>query len=127
MPPDSHEDPRALHTHAPDELRPRLPRSSRFRDVGLLILRLGIGAMYVGHGLPKIVAGPAHWTQLGEAVRTLGVEFAPPPVWGFLAALSELVGGTLLAAGVLFRPACLLLLLTQCVATLSHVTRGDDF
>jgi putative oxidoreductase len=123
----THEDPTALHTHAPGDAPPRLPRSTRFRDAGLLMMRLGLGAMFVGHGLPKIVGGPAHWTQLGEAVRVLGIHFGPSVVWGFLAALSEFGGGILLAAGVFFRPACLALFATMSVATLSHMSHGDDF
>ena len=122
-----HDDPTALHTHAPESRRMALPRSSRFRDVGLLILRIGIGSMFVGHGLPKMVAGPTRWAELGEAVGHLGIHVGPPAVWGFLAALSELLGGILLATGVLFRPACLLLLSTMVVATITHVNNGDDF
>jgi putative oxidoreductase len=122
-----HDDLTALHTHAPESQRIAVPRSSRFRDLGLLILRIGIGAMFVGHGLPKMVGGPTRWAELGEAVANLGVHVGPPAVWGFLAAISELLGGILLATGVLFRPACLFLLSTMCVATITHVSKGDDF
>jgi putative oxidoreductase len=122
-----HDDLKALHTHAPDAQRAPLPRSSRFRDLGLLILRIGIGSMFVGHGLPKMVGGPSGWAELGQAVGNLGVHVGPPAVWGLLAALSELLGGILLATGVLFRPACLCLLGTMFVATITHVSNGDDF
>ncbi len=33
----------------------------KYRDVGLLILRVGIGIMFMGHGLPKLIAGPEKW------------------------------------------------------------------
>lgn len=119
-------DARALHTHAPGDAPPRLARSSRFRDVGLLIMRLGLGAMLVGHGLPKMVGGPLRWAELGDAVRLLGIQFGPATLWGFLAALSELAGGVLVATGVLFRLACLCTFGTMCVATIWHVSHGDD-
>jgi len=122
-----HDDLTALHTHAPESHRIAVPRSSRFRDLGLLILRIGIGAMFVGHGLPKMIGGPTRWAELGEAVGNLGVHVGPPAVWGFLAAISELLGGILLATGVLFRPACLFLLGTMLVATITHVSKGHDF
>jgi putative oxidoreductase len=115
------------HTDAPEEQRVAVPRSSRFRDLGLLILRIGIGSMFVGHGLPEMIAGPSRWAELGEAVGNLGIHVGPPAAWGLLAALSELLGGILLATGVLFRPACLFLLSTMLVATITHVSNGDDF
>jgi len=127
MPGDPHDDLTALHTHAPESPRMAVPRSSRLRDVGLLILRIGIGSMFVGHGLPKMVGGPTRWAELGQAFGHLGIHVGPPAVWGFMAAMSELLGGVLLATGVLFRPACLFLLGTMVVATITHVSNGDDF
>jgi len=99
---------------------------SKRRDVGLLILRLGIGAMYVGHGLPKLLGGPARWEALGRALSNLGVDFAPT-FFGFMAAIAECGGGLLLAAGVFWRPALLLLLTTMLVATIKHLSDGDGF
>ena len=32
----------------------------KYRDIGLLILRVGIGIMFMIHGLPKLTAGPKH-------------------------------------------------------------------
>jgi putative oxidoreductase len=130
---DAHDDPRGLHKpaaalpHVPSAHAPAVPRSSRFRDAGLLILRVGIGAFFVGHGLPKIVGGPTRWAELGEAVGNLGIHLGRPAMWGFAAALSELLGGLLLATGVLFRTACFFLFATMCVATVSHVSKLDDF
>ena len=46
------------------------------RDLGLLVLRAGIGAMFVGHGLPKLLGGPQRWTTVGEAMAYLGLDFA---------------------------------------------------
>ena len=46
-------------------------------DLGLLLLRIGIGAMFVAHGFPKLIGGPAKWTALGTATSHLGIDFAP--------------------------------------------------
>ena len=30
----------------------------KYRDIGLLFLRIGIGVMFIMHGLPKLIGGP---------------------------------------------------------------------
>jgi putative oxidoreductase len=98
----------------------------RQRDLGLLLLRVGIGAMFVFHGWPKMIGGPAKWESLGHATEALGIAFAPT-FWGFMAAFAEVGGGLMLALGVAFRPACALLLSTMIVASARHLTQGDGF
>jgi putative oxidoreductase len=98
----------------------------RFHDLGLLLLRLGIGVMFMLHGYPKLLGGPAAWAGLGGVMGKVGVNFAPE-VWGFLAALAEFGGGLLLALGLWFRLACLGLLVTMIMATVMHLTKGDGF
>ena len=68
--------------------------SDKWRDHGLLVIRLGMGAMFVMHGWPKMAGGSKAWTKLGHAMRHLGIDFAPT-MWGFAAATSELAGGAL--------------------------------
>lgn len=121
------DDPRALHTHAPEEPRRRLPRVTRIRELGLLILRLGLGAIYMAQGLPALAGGPSRWTQLGETARALGFHLGAPGVWGFLGAAAQLACGVSIATGLLFRPACLLLALAMCVETLAPIAKGADF
>lgn len=96
----------------------------KYRDFGLLLLRVGIGAMFVMHGLPKLMGGPDKWTQLGGAMQFVGISFMPV-AWGLAAALSEFVGGVLLVLGLLFRPACLCLTLTMAVAASMHLGKGE--
>ena len=98
----------------------------RYRDRGLLILRLGIGIMFMCHGIPKLLGGPEVWTKLGGALSAIGVGFAPT-FMGFLAAITEAGGGLLLALGLLTRPACFFLLGTMIVATAMHMKNGDPF
>ena len=59
-------------------------------------------------------------------MNSLGISFAPT-FWGFMAAFAEAVGGQLLALGLFFRLTNALLLITMLVATLMHLTSGDDF
>ncbi len=98
----------------------------RYRDFGLLLLRVGIGAMFILHGLPKLMGGPEKWVQLGQAMELVGISQLPV-FWGFMAGFAEVGGGILLALGLLFRPACFLLLITMIVATIRHAVGGDGF
>ncbi len=98
----------------------------RYRDAGLLLLRIGLGAAFIIHGTPKLIGGPEKWKALGGAMANLGVTFAPT-LWGLSAALSEAVGGLLIMLGLFFRPACFLLAVTMAVALNMHVTKGDPF
>ncbi|QCR21052.1 DoxX family protein [Pontibacter sp. SGAir0037] len=98
----------------------------RLRNMGLLLLRLGIGVMFVLHGWPKLEGGPERWAMLGENMQLLGIGFAPV-FWGFMAGFAETVGGILLALGLFFRPTCALLLITMIVATTRHIVAGDGF
>ncbi|QJX48475.1 DoxX family protein [Hymenobacter taeanensis] len=95
-------------------------------DLGLLILRVGIGVMFTIHGYPKLIGGPEAWAKVGSTMKLVGLDFAPA-FWGLLAAIAEAVGGQLLAIGLFFRLACALLLGTMLMATIQHVSSGDGF
>jgi putative oxidoreductase len=92
---------------------------SKYRDTGLLLLRILIGLSFLAHGLPKIEGGPEYWIKLGKSMQFVGVT-ACPIFWGLMSALSESVGGTLLLIGFCFRPACLFLVINMVVATIMH-------
>lgn len=96
----------------------------RYRDLGLLILRLGFGLTFFWyHGLPKLTGGPDAWERTGRAVNHIGITFGYE-WWGLLAAMSETAGGLLFAAGLLFRPACVALLGVMAMATFDQLTRA---
>lgn len=97
----------------------------KYRDLGLLILRLGVGLSYMYfHGWGKISGGPETWLRYGGNMELFGVTFGPI-FWGFMAAFSEFVGGFLIAIGFFFLPASVLLLLTMIVATTMHIVTGQ--
>ncbi len=98
----------------------------KYRDHGLLFLRLGIGISFICHGWPKLAGGPELWTNLGGALKTMGIDFAPA-FMGLMAALSEFGGGLFLALGFFFRPASFFLMCTMIVATNMHIQSGDPF
>jgi putative oxidoreductase len=95
-------------------------------DLGLLILRVGVGISFMHHGWPKMFGGPDRWASLGGVMENVGIAFLPA-LWGFMAAFSELVGGLCFVLGLFFRPACVLLTLTMIVAAISHFAKGDSY
>ncbi len=96
----------------------------KHRHIGLLILRIGLGCMFLFHGFPKLFGGPEKWEKIGMAMGSFGITFIPA-FWGFMAAISESLGGICLILGFFLRPACILLTITMLVATASHLSRGD--
>ncbi len=99
------------------------------RDIGLLLLRVIIGGLFMLHGYPKLFGGPgkqvhprlqrhlgpgfAQFMEQGgisnfrSTVERIGVPM--PHLMAWVAALAEFVGGGLLILGWLTRPAALLL------------------
>lgn len=97
---------------------------NKYRDLGLLVLRVGIGIMFMYHGGAKLLAGPDMWTKVGSAMGNLDITFFPV-FWGFIASCAEFFGGVLLIIGFLFRPASIILTFDMFVATLFHFKHGD--
>ncbi len=84
-------------------------------DLGLLTLRAFVGLCFVTHALGKLgLVGTGDMAGFVAWLEELGVPFAP--IQARVAMLSELVGGGLLAVGLLTRPAALLLVGTMMIA-----------
>ena len=95
-------------------------------NAGLLVLRLGIGIIFIAHGLPKLMGGIESWTQLGSTMSIVGISFAPA-FWGFMAAISEVLGGLFIILGLMHRLVALFLIFTMIIALVVHLTAGDPF
>jgi putative oxidoreductase len=96
-----------------------------YKNFGLLIIRVGLGVMFIYHGYPKLMGGPKEWTELGGSMKYIGIHFLPM-VWGLLAAVTELLGGFLLIIGLAFRPVCILLFINLVIAALMHLRTGGS-
>lgn len=96
----------------------------KHRDLGLLVMRVGLGLMMMTHGFPKVAGGPTKWEKLGGAMGALGID-AWPVFWGAAASFTELVGGLLVALGLATRPSALLVTVTMVVAAAMHLDKGD--
>jgi len=94
-----------------------------YKNFGLLIIRVGLGIMFIYHGFPKLSGGVKGWEQLGGSAKYIGIHFWPV-FWGFMAAVTETFGGFLLIIGLAFRPVCLLLVINLIVAALTVFSKG---
>ncbi|MEX8546891.1 MAG: DoxX family protein [Mucilaginibacter sp.] len=96
----------------------------KYKNLGLLLIRIGLGIMFIYHGVPKLAGEPELWEKLGGAMKGVGISFAPA-FWGFMAAATETFGGLLLIIGLAFRPVCILLVINLLIAALMHLGKGD--
>jgi putative oxidoreductase len=93
----------------------------RYQNFGLLVMRIGLGAMMILHGKDKLIGGPETWAGLGLAMGKLHIHFWPA-FWGFMCAITETIGGLFCMLGLWFRLVCLLLVINFIVAALANYT-----
>lgn len=100
--------------------------SKLHHDIGILTVRIGIGATFMVHGFPKLAGGPETWEQIGQAITYVGFDrwFT---FFGFMAAASEFIGGLFLIIGLMTRQASFLMCCTMVVATFMHLGLEHDF
>ena len=102
------------------------PASSQSTQYALCIMRIGIGLLTIGHGIPKIMGGTVMWQELGTFVNPLGIYFLPI-MWGFFGACTEFLGGIAFTLGLGTRIASICLSGMMLIATIWHVHRGDPY
>lgn len=94
-------------------------------ELGLLIIRCGVGVLLALYGFRKFSAGEPVFRAVGSAMNSLGFNIASDSLFalffGIMAASAELFGGVLITVGFLFRPAVALALFTMIVAVMSKL------
>lgn len=94
-------------------------------NFGLLLIRVVIGSMFMIHGIPKFLGGFPVLESIGQTMAIFGIT-AYPVFWGFMAALSEALGGLLMILGWQFRIAMFFLMSVMAVATYSTYLSTHD-
>lgn len=85
----------------------------------LPMVRLAAGLLLIPHGASKFAYG---LDGFAGYLGSLG--YAPPLMWAWALALTETVGGALLALGLLTRPAALAIFIFMVNAVLHHLPNG---
>ncbi|MCM3124513.1 MULTISPECIES: DoxX family protein [unclassified Mesobacillus] len=94
-------------------------------DLGLLIIRLVIGILFIGHGAQKLFGWFGGYGLKGTGGWFESIGMKPGVTMALFAGLAELVGGILLAAGLLTPLAALLIAGTMLMAILKvHGANG---
>ena len=89
-------------------------------QIGLTILRVVVGLVFVAHGWRKVMVG---FDQVSQSFANLGIP-APLPA-AVLAMLAELVGGALVLIGLKTRLAAIPPMIVMVVATVvAHLPHG---
>ena len=96
---------------------------AKYRETGLLIMRVGLGVLFIILTGPVLLAGPSRWASFGSAIRNLGLN-NHFQFWGFLGALIGCLGGALMIFGLFFRPGVLLVLTITFVHLLGALEGG---
>ena len=96
------------------------------KDLGLFVIRVGIGLIFIKHGWDKITGGPQVWTNLGRSMQNFGITFMPV-LWGLLATGAEFFGGIALTIGLCVPCAAALMACVMIVALVMHIKKGDSF
>ena len=82
---------------------------STFQPLGLLVLRVALGLIFLTHGYPKL-------TRSAMAIQGMFVQHGLPAQLVYVAGVLETFGGVLLILGLFARPAALLLAIEMGVA-----------
>lgn len=78
--------------------------------VGTLVLRLVIGAVFLYHGITKLLMPAAGMMDfVGGAATGMGLTFFSNETWFWIAAIAETVGGAMIVLGLATRFAAIVL------------------
>jgi putative oxidoreductase len=87
----------------------RLAFLAKYREAGLLLIRVSIGLLLILYTAPTLIAGPKAWAHFGAGAGHFGLH-SHFQMWGFIGALLGCVGGVLMIFGLFFRIGVLLVL-----------------
>ncbi|MGC1687613.1 MAG: DoxX family protein, partial [Candidatus Acidiferrales bacterium] len=86
-----------------------MPVLEKLKPLALLLLRLGLGIIFVSHGFPKLFGHSQQWIV---AFQHMGF----PPYFAYISGILEFFGGLLLIAGLFTQIAGLLLAVEMAIA-----------
>lgn len=103
----------------------RLAFLAKYRETGLLLIRVSVGLLFILYAAPALMGGPKAWGQFGAGAAHFGLH-SHAQFWGFLGSFLGCLGGVLMIFGLFFRIGVLLVLLLA-VAHAITVYNGPGF
>lgn len=98
---------------------------SRFDYIGVLLLRLGAGALVAYHGFPALIGGKDAWVDLGSGASIVNLSSDFFAAAGLTSALIQVFGGIAIAIGLFTRAFALLLAIVASFALASLIAREN--
>jgi putative oxidoreductase len=80
----------------------RLAFLAKYREAGLLLIRVSIGLLFILYTAPTLIGGPKAWAHFGAGAAHFGLH-SHLQIWGFLGSLLGCLGGVLMIFGLFFR------------------------
>jgi putative oxidoreductase len=99
----------------------RLAFLAKYRETGLLLIRVSVGLLFILYAAPILIAGPKAWAHFGAGAGHFGLH-SHLQVWGFLGSFLGCLGGVLIIFGLFFRIGVLLVL----VLAISHAIAVEE-
>lgn len=94
--------------------------SERLHDIGLLLIRIAVGIIFIHAGWGKVTGIEGTQGFFGN------IGIPAPALMAWFVALLELIGGIMVLVGVKIRIPAVLLAITMLVAILTTKLGGDD-
>ncbi len=97
----------------------------KLTDIAILALRIGVGVIFVAHGMQKILGVFGGSGIGGFAGMLKGLGFFAPLFWAWIAALAEGLGGLFLLLGIIPRISAGFIAIVMLVAIITvHAPKG---
>lgn len=103
----------------------RLAFLAKYRESGLLLIRVSLGLLFILYVAPTLLGGPKSWEQFGAGAGHFGLH-SHLRIWGFLGSLLGCLSGVLMIFGLFFRIGVLLVLFLAIAHAIS-VYHGTGF
>ena len=88
----------------------RLAFLAKYRETGILLMRLSVGLLFIIYAAPPLMGGPKAWAQFGGGASHFGLH-SHLQFWGIIGCLLGSIGGVLMIFGLFFRIGVLMVLL----------------
>ncbi len=98
---------------------------SKFDFFGVLLLRIGVGALLAFHGYPILTGGGTVWADVGEGAAIASLPPAFFEYAGLASGIVQFIGGILLIIGLFTRGTALLLTVIVGFALANHIAASS--